>query len=41
MTGGLLDKMERKGNGFAIGEVTGPGVARWHVFLHVRLGGRR
>lgn len=41
MIGGLFDKMRAKGNGFAIGEVTGPGVARWHVFLHVRIGGGR
>lgn len=39
MIGGLFAAIAAKGNGFAIGEVTGCGVEKWHVFLHVRLRG--
>lgn len=31
----------RRGNGFAVGEMTGPGCERWHVFLHIKFGGDR
>lgn len=37
MIGGLFAAIAAKGNGFSIGEVTGPGVARWHVFVALRL----
>lgn len=37
----LLAKMRAKGNGYTVGEVTGPGVMRWHEYLCVRLGGAR
>lgn len=37
MIAGLLAAIAAKGNGFAIGEVTGVGVARWHVFVNLRL----
>lgn len=41
MIGALFERMRRKGNGFTVAEVTGPGVVRWHTFLNVRLGGPR
>lgn len=37
MIGGLLAAIAAKGNGFAVGEVTGRGVTRWHVFVVLRL----
>ena len=41
MIGGLFEKIAAKGNGFYIGEMTGPGVERWHVFLHLQIGRHR
>jgi hypothetical protein len=38
---GLLAAVAAKGNGFAVGEVTGPGVERWHVFVRIRLAVRQ
>lgn len=36
MTGALLRAIGAKGNGFVIGEMTGPGCERWHVFIWIR-----
>lgn len=41
MIDGLLAAVAAKGNGFAVGEVTGPGVERWHVFVRIRLAVRQ
>lgn len=40
MIGGLFAAIAAKGNGFVVGEFTGPGVMRWHVFVWIRLGVR-